>query len=226
MTVKENLKNIQQEIEKACEKVNRNPKEVKIIAVTKYVNIERTKETLDAGIVHIGENRVEAAEEKYEALGDRGIWHFIGRLQSKKVKKMIDKFSYLHSLDRLSLAEEIQKRLPDGKQMNCFVQLNVSGEETKAGISSKELIPFIKALEQYPSIRVVGLMTMAPFYEDPERTRPIFRKLKELQKEVQALQLPFAPCDELSMGMSNDYIIAVEEGATFVRIGSSLVGKE
>lgn len=225
MVVRENLQKIQQEIKSACERVNRDPNEVKIIAVTKYVDEERTKEVLDEGIVHIGENRVEGGVEKFEALGDRGIWHFIGSLQSKKVKKMIDKFSYIHSLDRLSLAKEIDKRAPDGKKINCFVQLNVSGEETKSGISSEELVPFIKDLSEYPAIHVVGLMTMAPFYEDPEKTRPIFRKLKELQEEVQALGLPYAPCNELSMGMSNDYVVAVEEGATFVRLGSSLVGK-
>lgn len=224
MEVRENLQKIQQNINDACKRVGRDTQEVKIIAVTKYVDEARTKEVLDAGIIHIGENRVEGGVEKFEALGDRGIWHFIGSLQSKKVKKMIDKFSYIHSLDRLSLAKEINKRAIEGKKVNCFVQLNVSGEETKSGISSDELIPFIHALAEYPAIHVVGLMTMAPFYEDAEKTRPIFRKLKQLQEEVKALKLPYAPCDELSMGMSNDYIVAVEEGATFVRLGSSLVG--
>lgn len=224
MSIKENLQKIEQEIYNACMRANRNPEEVKIIAVTKYIDIEKTKEVLDAGIVHIGENRVEGGVEKAEALGNRGVWHFIGTLQSRKVKKMIDKFSYIHSLERESLAREIDKRAKAGTKVNCFVQVNVSGEESKSGLRSEEVIPFFRSLEQFQAIHVVGLMTMAPFYENPEKTRPFFKKLKELQLEVQALNLPYAPCQELSMGMSNDYIVAVEEGATFVRIGTALVG--
>lgn len=226
MTVKENLKTIKKEIDAACQRSGRSPEDVHIIAVTKYVSEERTLEALNAGVLHIGENRVEGGVEKKVAIGDRGTWHFIGSLQSKKVKKMIDHFDYLHSLDRYSLAEEIDKRSNQKKILNCFVQVNISGEETKSGLSKEQVIPFIQSLNDFHSIKIVGLMTMAPFYDDSERTRPIFRSLRELKEEVQALKLPFAPCTELSMGMSNDYIVAVEEGATFVRIGSSLVGNE
>ncbi|MBU8907096.1 YggS family pyridoxal phosphate-dependent enzyme [Desertibacillus haloalkaliphilus] len=226
MTVQENLQTINEQIHAACQRVGRDPKEVKVIAVTKYVSEETTREALDAGIEHIGENRVEGGLDKWEALGSRGTWHFIGSLQSKKVKKVIGKFTYFHSLDRISLAKEIQKRAEEDDIVRCFVQVNVSGEESKAGLEPDEVIEFIESLAQFPAIKVVGLMTMAPFVEDIEETRPVFRGLCALQKKVQALHLSHAPCDELSMGMSNDYTVAIEEGATFIRLGSSLVGNE
>ncbi|WP_096199273.1 YggS family pyridoxal phosphate-dependent enzyme [Bacillus sp. FJAT-45350] len=226
MTVIENLQQIKSEIAAACQRVSRDPSEVKIIAVTKYVSVERTKEALNAGVEHIGENRIEGGLEKKESLGSIGTWHFIGSLQSKKVKKMIHDFDYIHSLDRLSLAEEIDKRVEDDRVVNCFIQVNVSGEETKAGLSPNDLTVFIENLKQYSKIKVVGLMTMAPFVEDPEETRTVFRQLKELQKKVQTMNFYHAPCNELSMGMSNDFHIAVEEGATYIRVGTSLVGKE
>ncbi|MFA9557376.1 YggS family pyridoxal phosphate-dependent enzyme [Evansella sp. AB-rgal1] len=226
MDVKDNLQHIMKRIEQSCEKVNRKSTEVKIIGVTKYVSIPRASEALAAGVIHLGENRVEEGLEKREALGDKAIWHFIGNLQSKKVKQMIDQFDYLHSLDRLSLAKEINKRAPHGTSIKCFVQINVSGEESKSGINPSDAIQFVTSLKQFEAIEVVGLMTMAPFVENKEETRPVFRKLKELKDTIEALQLPHAPCHELSMGMSNDYEVAVEEGATFIRIGSSLVGNE
>lgn len=223
MTVKQNLARIQQEIDAACQRVGREKNSVKIIAVTKYVSDERAKEALEAGISHIGENRAEEGARKWHVLNGNGTWHFIGTLQSRKVKEMIEIFDYIHSLDRLSLAKEIQKRASN--KVKCFIQVNVSGEDSKHGLQPSQLIEFVTALKQFPFIEVVGLMTMAPNEEDPEATRPNFRKLKDLQKEVQALKLSFAPCEELSMGMSNDFHIAIEEGATFVRIGTSLVGE-
>ncbi len=138
---------------------------------------------------------------------------------------MIGKFDYIHSLDRLSLAEELDKR-SNGEKVRCFVQVNVSGEESKAGIAPKDTLRFIQSLESYKSLEIVGLMTMAPFEADPERTRPVFRGLRELRDEIRSYQMPAAPCEELSMGMSNDYHIALQEGATFIRIGSALIGND
>jgi PLP dependent protein len=224
MDVSSKLIKIKEEIEKACERANRSPEDVKIIAVTKYVSIERAKEAIDAGIQHVGENRDDGLTAKWEALKDHAVFHFIGTLQSRKVKNIIDKVEYIHSLDRLSLAKEIQKRA--GRKVNCFVQVNVSGEDSKHGISPEEVIDFVKQLKEYPNIIVCGLMTMAPYTDDEDLIRSCFRKLRDLQKEVQNLELDYAPCNELSMGMSNDYIIAVEEGATMIRIGSALVGEE
>jgi PLP dependent protein len=223
MSVKENLQIIEQNIKEACERSNRNKEELQIIAVTKYVSNERTQEALEAGIIHLGENRDDGFLKKWEQFQDKPTWHFIGTLQSRKVKNIIDKVDYIHSLDRLSLAKEIQKRA--SKPIKCFVQVNVSGEESKHGIRPDELIPFIEQLASFDRIVVVGLMTMAPFTDDETLIRRCFQQLKTLQLKVQALNKKYAPCTELSMGMSNDYIIAVEEGATFVRIGSSLVGE-
>lgn len=226
MTIRENYIHLQKEIERICEARGRDPKSVHVVAVTKYIGIEKTKEAIAAGIKHIGENRSHGFNEKWEAIKDGCTWHFIGTLQSRKVKDVINRVDYLHSLDRLSLAKEVDKRLEKGRVLNCFVQVNVSGEETKFGLKPDEVIPFIRQLEPFQGIRVIGLMTMAPFYEDAERTRPVFRKLRELRDEVKALNLRHAPCTELSMGMSNDYKVALEEGATFIRIGSALVGRE
>lgn len=222
-SVESNLQIITEKIAKACEKVGRDPEEVTIIAVTKYVTIERAQEALKAGIIHLGENRDQELLKKYEVLGNQPIWHFIGTLQTRKVKKIIDKVDYIHSLDRLSLAEEIHKRA--NRKIPCFVQVNVSGEESKHGLPPEEVLPFIQQLAMYSNIEIVGLMTMAPYIKDEQILRNCFRSLKQLQDKIQNLKLPYAPCTELSMGMSNDYEIAVEEGATFVRIGTSLVGE-
>jgi len=219
--ISENLLDIQKTIEVAQKKSNFS-QQVTIIAVTKQVTTERAKEALDNNILHLGENRPEGLLAKKEELKDKAIWHYIGSLQTRKVKQVINEIDYLHSLDRLSLAEEIEKRAE--KTVKCFVQANVSGEESKHGLDREEVIPFIQSLAQYTKIQIVGLMTMAPNTEDESVIRKVFSDLKKLQQEVVELKLPHAPCNELSMGMSNDYEIAVEEGATFVRIGTALVG--
>ena len=224
MKVIENLQAIQENILQACVKSNRNPSEVKVIAVTKYVSIDRTKEAIEAGILDLGENYDEGLIAKWEVLQDKPKWHFIGSLQTRKVKNIIDKVDYIHSLDRPSLAKEINKRA--NKRMKCLVQVNVSGEESKHGLAPQEVINFIKTIQDYPNIEVAGLMTMAPHTDDQSILRNCFRTLKSLQIEVQQMKLEYAPCTELSMGMSNDYAIAVEEGATLVRIGTALVGEE
>lgn len=223
MKVIDNLQAIQENILQACVKSNRNPSEVKIIAVTKYVSIDRAKEAIDAGILDLGENYDQGLIDKWEVLQDKPKWHFIGSLQTRKVKSIIDKVDYIHSLDRPSLAKEINKRA--NKKIKCFVQVNVSGEESKHGLAPEDVINFIRTMEDYPNIEVAGLMTMAPHTDNQSILRDCFRTLKSLQVEVQQMKLEYAPCMELSMGMSNDYAIAVEEGATLVRIGSALVGE-
>lgn len=223
MQVTENLKKINEQIISACQKANRDPKEITIIAVTKYVSSERASEALEAGITNLGENRDEGLLAKWEILGDKPTWHFIGSLQTRKVKNIINKVDYIHSLDRLSLAKEIDKR--SDRKINCLVQVKTSNEESKQGLDPNEVIPFIKELKEYANIRVVGLMTMAPFTQDEDILRNCFKSLKKLQNEIQELRLDFAPCMELSMGMSNDFRVAIEEGATMVRIGTALVGE-
>lgn len=227
MNVQENLQNIQLQIAQACARSSRKSEEVKMIAVTKYVGIDRMREALAAGIQHLGESKAQDAVHKWKTIGQGPIWHFIGHLQSNKVKDVVGKFNYIHSLDRPSLAKEIERRAAVQEQtVSCFVQVNVSGEETKHGLEPNETEDFITFLTDFPHIRVVGLMTMAPYVENPEETRVVFRTLKELQCRLQKKSWQHAPLQELSMGMSNDFPIAIEEGATFIRIGSALVGRD
>lgn len=224
MKVAAKLELIKQQLNEACQKVNRDPKDVRIIAVTKYVSTARAVEALEAGITNLGENRDEGLLDKWEVLKDRPVWHFIGTLQSRKVKNIIDKVNYIHSLDRLSLAKEINKRA--SRRIKCLVQVNVAGEETKQGLPPEDVLPFIETLGQFEWISVEGLMTMAPFTKDEHILRECFRTLRELRDQIQARRFEFAPCTELSMGMSNDFTIAVEEGATMVRVGTALVGED
>lgn len=222
MSVATNLQFINQDIKDACKKANRKPDEITIIGVTKYVTIERTVEALEAGITHFGENRLEGFLEKYAHFQNKATWHFIGTLQTRKVKDIVNKVDTIHSLDRLSLAKEIDKRATS--PIDCFVQVNVSGETSKHGVPPEELDSFINQLAQYNNVRVVGLMTMAPHTDDERLIRSVFRKLARLKDEIHKQHISHAPCMYLSMGMSNDYKIAIEEGATHIRIGSKLVG--
>lgn len=224
MSVSANYEIINQQINSACEKSGRNRAEVKVIAVTKYVSVARAKEALDAGILHLGENRDEGLLEKWSVLADKPSWHFIGSLQTRKVKNIIDKVDFIHSVDRLSLAVEINKRAT--RTINCFIQVNVSGEASKHGLEPDQVGEFIYQLKDLSNIRIIGLMTMAPNIKDETELRDCFRKLRQLRDKIVDLNLEFAPCTELSMGMSNDFAIAVEEGATMVRIGTALVGEE
>lgn len=224
MKVATKLEIIRQQMNDACLRVNRNPNEITLIAVTKYVSKERAREALIAGVNDLGENRFEGLQEKWEALKDKPTWHFIGSLQTRKVKNIIDKTDYIHSLDRISLAEEINKRAK--KQMKCLIQVNVSGEESKHGVCPDEVFHLVGELRKFENISIVGLMTMAPLTNDEVVLRSCFRQLRELRDQIKANQWGFAPCTELSMGMSNDFSIAIEEGATMVRIGTALVGED
>ena len=209
------------QIATACTLAKRSPKDITIIGVTKYVDAKVADELRANGITNLGENRADVFLEKHDELGDHVTWHFIGTLQTRKVRDVINKVDYLHSLDRLSLAEEIDKRA--NQKMKCFVQVNIAGEESKHGLAADEVLDFIKQLFNYDKIEVIGLMTMAPETNDELVIRNCFSKLKQLQKEVEGLSLAHAPCTELSMGMTNDYQIAIAEGATFVRLGRCLI---
>lgn len=223
MNVKNNLEKINNDIKNICQKSGRNFEDITLIAVTKYVGDERVKEAQEAGVHDFAENRaVNYIERKEKFL--EATWHLIGSLQTRKVRDAINKVDYFHALDRESLAVEIEKRAEH--VINCFVQVNTSGEESKHGLIPEAVLEFVKGLEKYPKIRVVGLMTMAPFLEDEATLRSCFRKLRELRDEIKGLCLEYAPCKFLSMGMSNDYEIAIEEGATHIRIGTVLVGNE
>jgi pyridoxal phosphate enzyme (YggS family) len=220
------MKEVNNRIEAACARSGRSSSEVNIIAVTKYVSVEATQEVLDQGLLQIGENRAQNALPKIEALGDKAIWHYIGHLQSNKVKDVVGKFTYIHSVDRLSLAKEINKKAEAmNVQVNVFVQVNVSGEASKQGVQPSEAKSLLTEIKKLPHLKVIGLMTMAPIVDKPEQTRPIFRGLRLLRDELNQAQVTAEPMTELSMGMSDDFEIAIEEGATWVRLGTILVGK-
>lgn len=198
---------------------------VRIVAATKYFDIDKTKEIIDAGIKDIGENRKDTFLAKYEAFKDLGItWHYFGviKILPKLSPSFIDSIDFLHSLDSIDLANAINKARKKAEPLKCFVQVNLSNNANKTGLNETRVIPFIKSLAKYEKIKVVGLMTIATYTFDDEVLENCFRTLKELQLEVQALNLPYAPCTELSMGMSNDYKLAVKYGATMIRIGTLL----
>lgn len=210
LTISENVQKIKNEI----------PSGVTIVGVTKYVDSHVATELLANGVTNLGENRLDVFLEKYNKIGNLATWHFIGTLQTRKVRDVINKVDYLHSLDRLSLAEEINKRA--NQKVKCFVQVNIAKEESKHGVAEDDVIDFIKQVSIYDKIEVVGLMTMAPDTDDERIIRSCFSGIRRLQKEVQTLSLPHAPCRSLSMGMTNDYKIAIEEGATLIRLGRCL----
>jgi len=240
LTLLERIHTVERRIADACSRSGRNPEDVRIIAVTKYVGVEEAKEVLRHGLFHLGENRWQVAADKWHAISGekqlpedalqpndgQAVWHFIGSLQTNKVKDVIGKFSYIHGLDRISLAEAIEKRAEQlGLVVPCFIQVNVSGEHSKHGMSPDELQRFAEQLADMRHIKPVGLMTMAPLDTEAEQARPYFRQLRLLRDELNHAAVLRNPLTELSMGMSGDFEVAVEEGATWVRLGSVLVGQ-
>ncbi|MDP2945492.1 MAG: YggS family pyridoxal phosphate-dependent enzyme [Atribacterota bacterium] len=224
-TIKNNLEIINEKIKKAALKANRNPEEIKLVAVTKTATIEQIKEAINAGVKIIGENKVQEAKEKYQILTADTEWHLVGHLQTNKVKYAIEIFDCIQTVDSIKLAKEIDKRsLQFGKTTNVLVEVNVSGEESKYGIKPEEVEPFLKEISEFSRIRVRGLMTIAPIEEDKEEVRPYFRKLRELSKEIKSKNIKNVKMDYLSMGMTDDFEVAIEEGANMVRIGRGIFG--
>lgn len=225
LTLQERIAEVEERVARACAASGRDRNDVKVIAVTKYVSLEMVSSVLEAGLEHIAESRWQDAEHKWKALGNQGTWHFIGHLQTNKVKDVIGKFQYIHSLDRISLAQELHKKaIAADQEVNVFLQVNISGEDTKFGLSPETVPGFLREIASLDRVKVIGLMTMAPLEGDPELTRPVFRGLRELRDELNQLALTPEPIRELSMGMSNDFEVAIQEGATWVRLGTVLVG--
>ncbi|WP_314197682.1 YggS family pyridoxal phosphate-dependent enzyme [Abiotrophia defectiva] len=202
-------------------------KQPQLVAVSKTVGADQIQALYDLGQRHFGENRYPALLEKQAALAQTApdiVWHFIGRVQTRQVKEFINQIDYLHALDRFDLAKEIQKRADH--PIKCFLQVNVSGEESKTGYEPEQVFAAIEQLAPYDKIEIVGLMTMAPADALEGELHFFFKTLKHLQLLVQEAGYPHAPCTELSMGMSQDYTIATEEGASFLRVGSALFAPE
>jgi pyridoxal phosphate enzyme (YggS family) len=216
------IQEIEERLARACERVGRKREEVLLLGASKYANAEKIREAYQCGVRVFGESRAQDFLKKFEELKDLPIdWHFIGNLQTNKVKYIIDKVSLIHSLDRPSLAEEIQKRAERlGKVQDVLIEVNVGKEETKGGVYEEDLEKLFEYCLSLKNLRVLGLMAIPPYKENPEEVRPYFvklRKLKEKLEELYKIRLP-----HLSMGMSGDFEVAVEEGATIVRIGSAI----
>ncbi|MDX5001027.1 YggS family pyridoxal phosphate-dependent enzyme [Streptococcus suis] len=207
-------------VAKAAEKAGRPSESVKVIAVTKYVDSSIANQLVNTGVTHIGENRVDQFLEKYNALADKQLtWHLIGTLQRRKVKDIIPFVDYFHALDSVKLAQEIDKRAT--KIVKCFLQVNVSGEESKHGFAVSEIDAALAEISLLENIELVGLMTMAPIDATDDELDEIFSKMQEIQEELATRNLPRMPFTELSMGMSGDFERAIAHGATYVRIGSA-----
>ena len=217
----DNLEKIKKEIQLACDLSARASDKVTIIAVTKSVDSKKAQEIAQLGIENLAENRVDKLLEKKSDLKDfsKIKWHLIGNLQRRKVKSIINEIDYFHALENMKLAEEIQKHA--NQVISCFVEVNITGEESKYGLKPAEVLPFIQKIASLDKIKIVGLMTMAVFDASDEELHKTFSELKQLQYSINSEHLVHAPCTELSMGMSNDFPIAIYEGATFVRIGTA-----
>lgn len=209
-------------IERSAKKAGRNPEEIKLVAVSKTVEIGRIKEAIDAGVTILGENYVQEAQKKIEEIGRSISWHFIGHLQSNKAKYAIRLFDMIHSVDSIPLAEELNRRAEkEGRAIDVMIEVNLSGETTKFGAEEEKAFGLARKIVDLKNLSLVGLMTMPPYFEDPELSRPYYIRLRELKEKMvkEGIQLK-----ELSMGMSDDFEVAIEEGATYVRVGTAIFG--
>ena len=223
--LEENIANIKSRIKFAAERAGRNPKNIDIVAVTKTITPEIIQKAVDSGLVLLGENRVQEARDKKELVNGNVQWHLIGHLQRNKVKMALDLFSMIQSVDSLPLAEEIQKRAEQIQQtIDVLVQVNIGREKTKYGIDPDNTKSFIEKIALFPNLRVRGLMAIAPFKQNPEEVRPYFRQLREIFENIKQTHIDNVNMEYLSMGMSNDFEVAVEEGANMLRIGTGIFG--
>ena len=224
--IAENLKKVQENIRKACAAAGRDPSEVSLIAVSKTKPVPDLLEAYQAGARLFGENKVQEIMDKYEHLPEDVSWHMIGHLQRNKVKYIVDKAAMIHSVDSLRLAETIQQEA-EKKQVTVpvLLEVNVAEEDTKYGLKVPEVLPLVEKISVFPNIRVQGLMTIAPYVEDPEKNRDIFRQLKKLSVDIRQKNINNITMNVLSMGMTGDYEVAVQEGATLVRVGTGIFGE-
>lgn len=224
--ISENLKAVRENIEESCKGANRSSNSVRLIAVTKTYGVDVINEAIDCGVLDIGENRVQEIMEKYDSVKPVR-WHLIGHLQKNKVKYIIDKVEMIHSVDSFDLAKEIDKQAKKvGKVQKVLLEVNVSGEESKFGIVPKDCPELCRKIaEEFENVKIEGLMTVAPFTDDEKLLENVFRGLKALSGEIAEMNMPNVDMKELSMGMTNDYPLAVSCGATMVRVGTGIFGK-
>ena len=224
--VRDNILRIRERIAAAAARAGRDPSAVRLMGVTKTVGDDRILQAIEAGIDIIGENYVQEARRKIELMGKKAEWHFIGHLQTNKAKYAVRLFDMIHSVNRMSLAEELNRRAgAAGVVCRVLIEVNLGGEESKSGAPPDEAPGLIRAVGQMANLSIQGLMTMAPWYDDPERARPCFAGLREIRGRIAAENIPNVTMRELSMGMTDDFEVAVEEGSTIVRIGRAIFGE-
>lgn len=224
MKVKENFNKIMESIERACQRVDRDPSEVKILGVAKEQPVERIKEAYKCGITLIGENKTQEAEAHQAELESLDIkWHFIGKLQKNKINRILKNFDFIESVDGVKSLEHIHKRVADG--IDVFIEINIGDEKNKSGFTIDGLMKALNYIALLDRVKITGLMALPPYSDDPEEVRPYFKKVRELKDELNGMNLSNFDIKHLSMGMSSDYEVAVEEGATIVRLGTVLFGR-
>ncbi|MBI5182868.1 MAG: YggS family pyridoxal phosphate-dependent enzyme [Nitrospinae bacterium] len=224
--IAENLERIRDRIRSATERIGRDTQEVKLVAVTKSVEPSRIKEAISYGVKICGENRVQEAKEKIEEIGHSVSWHLVGHLQGNKVKYIFDLFDLIHSVDTLPLAREISKSAQKrGRTIDILIQINLSGEGSKHGVKGEKTLDLIKEISLLQNISIRGLMTIPPLSEDPEDSRIYYRELMDKKREIEREVIEGVVMKEISMGMSSDFEVAIEEGATLVRVGTAIFGE-
>lgn len=223
--IKENLLDVRRHIREACERSGRNPADVTLIAVSKTKPLSMLREAYEAGARDFGENKVQEIVEKFPGMPTDARFHMIGHLQRNKVKQVLPHAALIHSVDSVRLAEQIQREAEKlGRTADILLEVNVSGEESKFGFCPEEVTSAAVEISRFPCIRIHGLMTIAPFVKNPEENRPIFKKLYQLSVDIKKKNIDNISMDVLSMGMTGDYEVAVEEGATMVRVGTGIFG--
>jgi hypothetical protein len=221
--VKENLLKVMERIEKAARKAGRDPGEIRLVVVSKTVEVARIREAIEAGVSILGENYIQEAQKKIEEIGKPVSWHFIGHLQSNKAKYAIRLFDMIHCLDSLPLAEELNRRAEQADRVvKVMVEVNVSREATKFGTDEEMVFTLAKRVQTLEHLSLEGLMTMPPYFDSPEMSRPYYIALRNLEERMVREGIPM---EELSMGMSNDFEVAIEEGATYIRVGTAIFGQ-
>ena len=222
----ENIKKVRENISASCKKAGRNPEEVTLIAVSKTKPYTDIEEALPSGVLDYGENKVQELTEKYEILPKNIQWHMIGHLQRNKVKYLVGKVKLIHSVDSIRLANQIEAEFGKKNEIaNILIEVNIANEESKFGVNANEALDLVKKISLLPHIRIKGLMTIAPYTDNPEKNRQYFSKMKKLSVDIREKNIDNTSMDVLSMGMTGDYQVAIEEGATMVRVGTGIFGE-
>ena len=226
-SIKDRLEKVKDRIQRAAEGCHRDPETIRLVAVSKTMPVSKVQEAIQAGVTVLGENYVQEARDKINSLISFAVsWHFIGHLQSNKAKYAVRLFDLIHSVDSLKLARELNKQAQkNAKIQQILIQVNISQEETKSGICVEDAVNLISEISRMENLSIKGLMTMPPYFNQPEKVQPFFTALRELRDQIESKAIPNVSMDQLSMGMTGDFEVAIEEGATMVRVGTAIFGE-